>query len=307
MNKNILRFSITLLLALALGTYFYLHSDNKISNKKLREFKIKEVEVVDKIVLSNGKTDSVILDKTKGVWMVNSNYVAKAKQVEELLRIAGLVEAKFRVKSAKQNCIKVDYYSADEQVKTYYLGGSLKDSIGFYAFQEKSSPVFAIHVPGESPDLKNLFSPREEEWRSLTIAQIKSKKIKVIFFDKAQNSFSMELVNEIPKLYDFQGKMIPKINLEKAATYLRQLKNIEAKKIVAVPVKGVALFELTIEGNLPIKAFRKKAEGGQKDFAGNKLEWDNEYFYAQQGNDWYLMDYFTFDGILKTAQDFRNE
>ena len=56
-------------------------------------------------------------------------------------------------------------------------------------------------------------------------------------------------------------------------------------------MKGDKIFELTIEGNQKIIGYRKNAEKNQKDFAGNVLEYDNE----------------SFDGILKTPLDFKND
>ena len=174
-----------------------------------------------------------MLQKNETEWTLNSKYPTKTKQIDELLRIASMLEAKNRSKTNSTKGLKVEYFAGDELIKSYFLMISESDSIGTSACIKNSSQAFVVHVPGEEPNFSKLFSPFIQDWRSLTIVQVKgsSKKIKISYFDKPQNSFSMELVQEIPKLYDFKDKNIFKINLEKAATYLRQLKNIEAKKI----------------------------------------------------------------------------
>lgn len=56
-----------------------------------------------------------------------------------------------------------------------------------------------------------------------------------------------------------------------------------------------------------LKGYQKEATEGQVNFAGEKLKIDNEYFYLSDGSELYLMDYFSFDPILVTYQDFVND
>lgn len=309
MNKNLLKFLVSLIILLGLGLYFLLEKGDKLSDKDWRNFALSEAKDIDKIILSGGGKDTLILNKADSVWQLNKNGIADVNKVNELLRIAKVLQPKFKIQQAKTPLVFVQFLSGEKVVKSYYLGGNANDSIGFYGSLEKDSPKFVLHIPGEAINLSAVFSPKVESWKSLVLVQnasIYDTKIELQYSSQKENSFSIEMKNQVPVLKNFQGQKMDKIVLDKGADYLRQFKKISAKAFLKQPLddKQASFFELKVNQNFVLKGYRKRAEKNQKDFSGKPLLWDNEFFYGLVGTNWYLLDYFTFDGILKTPADF---
>ena len=120
-------------------------------------------------------------------------------------------------------------------------------------------------------------------------------------------------------LMKFTSSGVPKlgVDVKKGINYLREFKQIKAKKMfsnkkVIRELIGdqKAFFELKVlvaKTETTLLAFKKQAGLNQVDFAGNHMTFDNEYLYIMTDDKLYLIDYFSFEGLMKTEKYFLNE
>ena len=141
MNKQITSFTL-LLIALIIGGYFFFtSSDDSLSSKEARNFALKGDSEINKIFLANKTGAKVILTKEGEIWRVNGQYVARNFRIQALLKTAREIQVKQRVPKAQQerilknlatNNIKVEFYTNDELIKSYFIGSADGTTTGTY-------------------------------------------------------------------------------------------------------------------------------------------------------------------------------
>lgn len=340
MNKKV-KFFLLVIVAVSGLLYFYLnHSGNQIIDEAERQFKVEDISSVNQISISKGNKE-VLLQKKEGSWLVNGSLVTDNK-AKELISVLATIEVKNRIAKELKDSLKtvlisdgtlITIYNEKQVLRSYYLGEDLADTLGVYGIKSKGDTPFVLYQMGEKKLFNPLFSNNEMDWKSKVIfstndnikeENIESKglnKIEKITLDyKIQeqllNSFSIE-VGTILQVKNSKKELLTGVNQEAVVEYLRTFSEIKAEKLVEQKSgDSVPFFVLTIETKPEASAvmpvlekveligFRKKALVGQTDFSGKLLAYDNEYFYLQKGNTWYLVNYFTFDALLKSAKDF---
>jgi hypothetical protein len=206
----------------------------------------------------------------------------------------------------------------EKLTKVYYIGGATPDNQASYALMENSEEPFIIYLPG----LRGFVSPRystiEKYWRDLNvfrcgIENIKSVKIEVV--DNPDYSFEVKVKNG--RLQEFistaGNKPLENLDTLKVLNFLSGFRNLNFEAFLNDMDKHIKdsvlsshpfiIITLTdIANNIKsVKTFHKPNNLGQKDFKGRVLPYDPERLYAlvNDGKDFVLIQYFTFDKVLR--------
>ena len=165
--------------------------------RELKEFSLRDTASVTRIFMVD-KNDCIIDLKrsSNNEWIVNDKFVANQPSVDLLLETLHKMVIKAPVaNSAVENVIKnmatksvkVEVYSKDKILRTYYIGGVTQSMTGTYAMIEGSTKPFIVEIRGFRGYLSGRFFLDENSWRStkvLHFSQNVLKKVGVIVGDK---------------------------------------------------------------------------------------------------------------------------
>lgn len=236
--KNNKLLIITLLILAAAAAVFYMRSKQGTISEALRDFAVKDTASVVKIFLANKSGQQTLLEKQPdGDWFMNGKVLARPDAVETLLTTFHDIEVRSPVgksaynnviKAIAANGIKVEIYSAEGLIKTYYVGGPTQDHLGTFIYLENSSVPFIAHVPGFDGYLTPRFIVNEEEWRVKSVFRVKDGKLKTLTVtDRQQTDKSFTISrsqNGTYSLADGAGNPLENVSQDKIINYLESYK-----------------------------------------------------------------------------------
>ncbi len=333
MKKQIISVITLLIVLIIAGYYFFNASDDHLSDLNARNFKIEEIEKVDKIFLADSKGHQVTLTKDGTVWRVNGEYTARSKRIENLLNTAQNLEVKQRVPKSKLETIiktlitkniKAEFYQNNELIKTYFVGNADGNTTGTYMLLideesgENYATPFTTHLLGFEGYLTPRYEPDPKTWRDLKLFYFPKNAIASVqlnFPENPSESFELKLDEIDYKLYQ-NGKVIPSNPIE-IKKYLLNFKSISAERLVSDETKD-SLFT-NLENRKPwftlsvtnligktttVKAYRKPMPPGSKNAIGMPLLFDPDRFYGVCfDNEIAILQHFVFDPLLVKKSD----
>jgi hypothetical protein len=329
-KKNI---QIITLVFLALFALVLLLSKSKGTIKKeLRDFAIADTSLIDKIFLADKENNQILLEKKKGYWALNEHSVARKDLVDILLKTAYRIRVKEPVaKSARENIIKnlavkstkVEFYSNNELVKVYYVGGPTQDSYGTYMILENSSSPFIMEIPGFRGFLSTRFSTYEQEWKAQIVFNYPLSEIAEVRFQNLSepnqsfrishnaNHFELFTYPENKAIEDFDTIQVKKYLIEfRKKNFNKYIDDVPEEWQDSIrnsePMYIVSL--KTIAGETQeIRAFLKPA-WGRDDVFGDEMTNDPDNFFMEMSTgDFVYAQYFVFDPIFKSLQSFSKD
>lgn len=219
-------------------------------NEEARKFKIEDTASITKIILTDKKGNSVILERTKQGWKVNNTYQARPDAIQTLLYTIRMVDVKYPVpKSMKAGVLRtmagfatqVKIYSGNQLIKQYYVGHNTQDYEGTFMLltnidEDKNyDEPFICHIPGFQGFLTVRYFTNPEEWRSKLVINVTPPEIHFVEYknlEKPDSSFKIELINDNQfVVYNGKGE---KINAQpiKVKQYLAYLQNLNANTLL---------------------------------------------------------------------------
>lgn len=172
---------------------------------ELKDFAVRDTSAVDRIFMVKKSNEQVTLTRVNGQWLVNDKYVVRKDAIDLLLKTIHRLRVKAPVsKSALDNVIKmlstrntkVEIYSNDKLLKTYYVGGPTQDQMGTFMMLEGSSVPFVVSIPGFTGYLTTRYFTDESQWRSQVLMDYDFDEIAAIQSINTENpyqSFSLAL------------------------------------------------------------------------------------------------------------------
>lgn len=296
------------------------------------DFAVEEASKIDRILMSDRSENKVELAKNElGVWMVNDEYPAFQKRIDIFLnetlsdiKVKGPVAKTAKenvIRSMISNSIKVDLYSGDSKVKSYYVGDHTPDMKGTYLHMEGSESPYIGYIPGHEGYIQPLFNLVDKLWFDPSIFDYNADSIKtveVIYTEDLSKSFKLEKDGENfkiePPLPNFSQQAAKSYfalfsfkNFEGYADYL----STEVKDSIQKSFPMIKVLVEDIEGNRKeLNVFPKGKPGdfSLKDDKGNVLAHDPERYYATfTGFDQLVtIQEYTFGKILAQHSDFTN-
>lgn len=216
---------------------------------------------------------------------------------------------------------KYKFFPYEKLEKVYYVGDVTPDNMGTYMLIEGAKNPYITHIPGFRGFLTPRFSPKVDDWKShvifnQTLSDIAS--VAIEFPDKPESSFKVD-VNEsdgsykLTKLIDNSQvinydtlKLLNFLTSFGDLRYETRLNNlmttIRLDSIIQTPV----IYEMTLvdEDNdtTYLKAFHKRSlpEAIRQEEYFTLIPFDADRFYAliNDGEDFVLVQYYTFDKVL---------
>lgn len=333
MKKNKIVFLLFFILAAA-AAYLYFSEQSSTVRSALSDFAVEDTASISKIFLVDNNKKSILLERVNAdAWTVNRKYEARQDAVNVLLTTIQRVSVKAPVpKAAFENVVKqiavkhvkIEIYQGEEEPsKSYYVGHTNPEHTGNYMLLENSSVPFLMHIEGFRGFLTPRYFTNENEWRSTAVfnygyGEISS--VKLEYPGSPEKSFSvketgnnrfslvsLENNSEIP-LYDTTALMKFIASFQKV-----HFEGFEETKSAAfvdsvIRTAPVHIFTITDKtGNIKtLKTFLKPVAEGSTDMEGNPTSHDLDRFYGlMDERDFVVLQYFVFDPLLKTADDFR--
>jgi hypothetical protein len=336
MNKSIITF-IVILVLFSTGVFLYFQSsENQLSGENERDFAIENINTIDKIFLASKNGVTVTLTKTEDHWLVNDQYIARKERIETLLNTAKNIQIKNRIskkkvegviKNLSSTHIKAEFYIKSKLHKTYFIGGETQGGDGTYMLlidpetHVNASQPFVTYVRGFQGYLTPRFEPLIDNWRDLKIYHFPKNRIKSVKMDYTnapQNSFNIEIEDKQYVLKQ-NGKTI-EVKSENIKLYLLNFKTIAAERLVpqvglgkdimhrlqaSIPYFKLTVVDLSGKSNTVI-GYRRNAEIGETNAMGIPIKYDPDRFYGMcfGGKELTILQYYVFDPLLKTVNDF---
>ncbi|MBC8320005.1 MAG: hypothetical protein H8E34_04710 [Bacteroidetes bacterium] len=216
---------------------------------------------------------------------------------------------------------KIKLFPYEMLAKVYYVGDVTPNNLGTYMLIEDAEHPYVTHIPGFRGFLTPRYSPIPDDWKSHqvfkhTLSDIKN--VSVEFIEFPEESFMVDITSSdggynLRKLQDSNNvsrfdtlRLLNFLTSFSDLRYESRLNNIMSPIIIDSIVNSPAMFEITLIDNKNnttcVTAFNKKALSKKiKDEAYFKLiPDDRDRFYAliNYGEDFVLMQYYTFDKVL---------
>ncbi len=317
-------------------TIYTLNRPQTTIRKELRNFAVEDTSIIDKIFLTDKNNRKILLERQpNGEWLVNKKFYARPDAINILLETIKNVEVKYPVSRSAHNnvvkqlaakSVKVEIYSGNKLLKTYYVGGPTQDHVGTYMLLENSTVPMVVYVPGFNGYLTPRFDTYEKTWRAPRIFHYSYPEIyavSVIYPNKPQNSFKAINNNNVYQLISlrdstpikdfdtlaiklFIGKF-KNVNYDVALTQINPHKR---DSIIHSTPKAIFIVEDIHHKKRILKTFLKETNfTGAKSQIPNqpKYDIDNMYGWLPQDSLFVIVQYYIFDKLLRTPEDFKKK
>ncbi|MCK9480340.1 MAG: DUF4340 domain-containing protein [Bacteroidia bacterium] len=326
-----------LILALVIGTYFFFkRNTNTTLAIDETNFAIEKTQNIDKIFLRSRfqNTSATLTKNDKGVWMINDKYEADGAKVDVLLNAVKNMKVKTPVskdywdmviKNLSSKGVKVEIYSQNNKLKTYYVGGPTPDQMGTFMWMEDASQPYVVYIEGFQGFLSPRFFVNERDWRSKIIFAYEPQDIewvKVDWTDDVAQSFTITNENNTPSIQS-QAFGKGKINENKLRSYLNYFDRLAYEgfpidmrehDIDSVYNKTRAFFVLTLKPKgkpeqtiqIHYKGLKKNSKM-QLDREGVQMPYDIDSYYAffnSNSKELLMVQDYVFGKVMKKASDF---
>ena len=243
------------------------------------------------------------------------------------------------VKELAVNAVKVEIYQwvfrvnffgairlfpHEKLTKVYYVGGATQSNLGCFMLMENSSEPFVVFLPGFRGFVSPCYSPIEKYWRDYnifkkTIPEIASVRIEVPsnpdysyeVRNKGKNRFSITALQGNREMEGYDTlKLLNFLSGFRNLNYEALLNEIDkARKDSILSSQPFIIITLTDTCGVSktIRTYHKPGPAGQTDTKGVPLPYDMDRLYASDGPDFVLIQYFTFDKVLRPRPFFEKE
>ena len=243
---------ITIVIAIGvlsfLGYYAYQLSSNKgKSDTELIEFKIEEVESVDRVIISDafGKSFEVIKGD-KGIWTDKNGGCIAQEPVGFMLEAIKNIEFKGYLpdnshahyeKMMSTQHTKVEIFQNGEWAKTWYMGPAAQDHYGQIMLLDdkvygKSTTPVMMKIKGLNGIIEPRFFADSRKWMCTNIFSVpisKISKVDVKFNEEKERSFTVVKDGSKMNVYQ-QGKVLNNVDTAMIFRYLNNYQKIHFEK-----------------------------------------------------------------------------
>ncbi len=216
---------------------------------------------------------------------------------------------------------KYKFFPYEKLAKVYYVGDNTQDNLGTYMLLEGAEHPYITHIPGFRGFLSPRYSPKPDDWKShvlfnQTLSDISS--VSVEFGETPEESFKADFNStdgsyELTRLFDNSRvinydtlKLLNFLTSFNDLRYETRLNNITSAIKMDSIINSDPLYEITLveENNdtTYLRCYYKKAldENVRQAAYFEFIPFDKDRFYglANDGEDFVLLQYYTFDKIL---------
>lgn len=335
MKKNVV-YLIVFAVLLAVAGYLVMDREGKstIERTQKYDFTIADTAAVDKIIISDKTPATVTLVRTKGGWQVDGQGDARKDAIETLLTTLNRMEMRnFLPERMKQTAIKrmavygkkVQVFKNGDLFKTFYVGTEAQDEMATYMMIEGSDAPYAVAIPGFNGFLSSRFFTSAELWRSRTIFNLptnKIRKVEVLYPEDPSVSFSVTRFSDDSTFVTevATGNVLNRVNKVNTKLFLSGFEKLSYEGAI-VSTDGIyarrdsllnstpafVIIVTDTEGkNKKLTAYHIKAEEERRDALGDPMKYDPDRLHAFINNDrMVLVQYFGLQNALLRPEFFK--
>ncbi len=334
MKKN--RGTLIAVIILLLISVYFLFFKNSFSTlgEKDNEFAVIDTGSITKITIADKQNQKVTLTRVNaGQWRVNDRYFVRPDCLNTLLYTIRMVTVKSiidprawdnTIKDLATNSVKVDIYSGDKKIKSYFVGGQTHDHMGTYMLMvnprtdENYSQPYVTYIPGFDGFLTTRYFTQEDGWRDRTIFRYYPNEIKSVTlkYPQADHSFTINVINHNRFTIENPLTHQPLTNFDTMAVrqYLTYFQFV-AWEVVVNPEKKDSIINFTpinimeVTDTLgkvtSIRLYNRKASETENEKYGKDYTYDPDRLYALvNGKDFALVQYYVFGKLLQDPSYF---
>ncbi|MEE2931529.1 MAG: DUF4340 domain-containing protein [Bacteroidota bacterium] len=295
-----------------------------INTEVKQDFSIKEMEHINKIVLSDKKGNQIKLNKEKKTWYINDNYQVRDDAIKTLLNTIDKIQLKRTVPQSKLNSViknlatqgvKIDIYTNNKNPeKTYIIGGNTADHLGTYMILEDSKEPVIMHIPGFHGFLSPRYGIQANQlnlntWRDTKIFAIDAddiKNISIYHFKHPEKSF---IVSTSPyTLKDSNNNTVPSNN-KNIIRFLNCFSRLNCQsfsKLEKSNEKDMSpLYQLIINHNTKTDTLLMYSREVELDTLSQKPNLETMYATLNDG-EFMIIQSYVFNKVLITIDELKN-
>lgn len=334
MKKNRTTSIIVIVLLLASGYFLIFKSGFSTIGEKDNEFAVKDTGNITKIFIANKNNQSVTLTRvSKGQWMVNNHFIARADCINTLLYTINMVTVKNVIDPRSWNnvikdlatiSIKVEIYEGDDRVKVYYVGQETADELGTYMLlansktEENYKQPYITYIPGFDGYLTSRYFIKEEDWRDRTIFQYYPYDLKTVTveYPGADSSFRITIAGKNRFMLDNprtnqRAASFDTLAIKQYLTYYQSVSwevtapATKRDSIINSPPCAIIQVEDAKGKVIRLKLFHRQASAAQQEKYGIDYKYDPDRLFALVNDkDFVLVQFFVFGKILQPVSYF---
>ncbi len=219
----------------------------------------------------------------------------------------------------------IRWFPYEKLTKVYYVGGATQSNRGTFMLMEDSSIPFVTYIPGFRGYVSPRYKPMENVWRDFKVFRKGLPEIASVQMEipgKENESFVItNNGNTSVSLYSYPEKQsIPDFDTLAALNFLSGFRNLNFEAVLnnsasvnkdsilaSTPFLIITLTDTSGVIN-SVKTFFKEGYG-DVDMNGNEILYDRDRLYAlvNDGDDFVLIQYFSFDRVLRPRSFFMKD
>ncbi|MFH1161342.1 MAG: hypothetical protein V1733_10410 [bacterium] len=219
----------------------------------------------------------------------------------------------------------IRWFPHEKLTKVYYVGGATMSNRGSYMLMEHSSIPFVTWIPSFRGFVSPRYSPMINTWRDYTVFKKELSAIASVLVEIPGKRNESYLVinnrNASVSLYSYPEKLrIPGFDTLAVLNFLTGFRNLNFEAVLndMEPLRKDSILSSTPSASITltdtgsvsktIKTYFKEGTGAL-DLNGNPIPYDIDRLYAlvNDGQDFVLIQYFTFDRVLRPRSFFLKE
>lgn len=219
MNKKNIFYLLLVLLAIIAAVLIWNNRYLTTLEGDATDLAVRDTSAVTRIFLANMDTSEVLIERQGNQWLLNGEYKAQQRKVDQLLETMYKIRVRHPVPLASHDQvvarmsslgIKVEVYQQvyrinlfdrlklfrrEKLTRVYYVGDVTKDNLGTYMLKEGAKQAFIMYLPGFRGFVMTRYTPVEGDWRDHVIFNSKLADIKSVeleFNEEPIKSFLIE-------------------------------------------------------------------------------------------------------------------
>lgn len=256
-NKNII---ISLLAVIILGGLAYWAWNKSNTNSTVEnwntDFAVRDTASITKIFISDKSGQNFTLKRqpNSNFWVINDSILAQPSNISLLLSTIRSIKMRRPLAKAERPVVikdlatrhkKVEIYSNEKLLKTYYVGGEPSDMIGSYFLLEGSETPYVAYVPSFNGYISIHYRVELPDWRYKGLFTSSPRSLQKISVQYPQNPKDNFTILSKGNHFELMGVTEP-IDSSKFYNYLSLYKNtyLEAYWTRFTPVKRDSIYNL---------------------------------------------------------------
>lgn len=312
MDKKKLIFIFILFDILGIALYFIFFYNKGTINKSETDFSVKDTTQISKVLIIYN-TDTLAVERSENKWMVNNTFEAKPEVLKQMVSTLQLIQLKSPVPENAQEFVKknlfsskkIEVYSNENKLKSFYIGSQTSDLSSNYIMLSNAESAYIAFIPTLNVDINEKFPDDESLWKNNIIFDFTPSEIVEVSINypfENENTFTISNQENNIKLYNYKNEPVQNFDNEKLIRFLTYFSDVRFQNFVH-NINTDSIYKMTCFAEIELKLPDSKSKQ-IKCFKIN--ENTNNFIGIIDSKDIVFIKYYDFDLILKKIDYFKN-